>query len=96
MAQALGAEPGVRVVNQVDLNQVAVRFGSDDRSGDTLTSKVIDRIQAEGTCFAAGAQWKGLWIMRLSVTSWFTTEAEADRSIAAIIDAWRAVQLDEA
>lgn len=96
MAQALGAEPGVRVVNEVDLNQVAVRFGSDDRSGDTLTSKVIDRIQAEGTCFAAGAQWKGLWIMRLSVTSWFTTEAEADRSIAAIIEAWRAVQLDEA
>jgi hypothetical protein len=32
--------------------------------------------------------------MRLSVTSWATTEADADRSVAAIVGAWRAVQAD--
>ena len=92
MAQALRQEAGIRVLNEVELNQVVVRFGGDDPADDILTSKVIARIQADGTCFAAGAQWKGLWIMRLSVTSWATGEADADRSVAAIIGAWRAVQ----
>jgi len=94
MAQALRQEAGIRVLNEVELNQVVVRFGGDDPADDILTSKVIARIQADGTCFAAGAQWKGLWIMRLSVTSWATGEDDADRSVAAIIGAWRAVQAD--
>ena len=90
MARALGEEAGVRVLNDVELNQVVVQFGDDD----LLTKKVIERIQAEGTCFAAGAQWKGRWIMRLSVTSWATSEADADRSVAAIMGAWRSVQAE--
>ena len=94
MAQALRQEAGIRVLNEVELNQVIVRFGGDDPAADLLTSKVIARIQADGTCFAAGAQWKGLWIMRLSVTSWATSEADADRSAAAIIGAWRQVQAE--
>jgi glutamate/tyrosine decarboxylase-like PLP-dependent enzyme len=94
IARALAAEPGIRILNEVELNQMVVRFGGDAPSDDDLTKKVIDRIQAEGTCFAAGAQWKGLWIMRLSVISWFTTEEDADLSVAAIIDAWRAVQAE--
>jgi glutamate/tyrosine decarboxylase-like PLP-dependent enzyme len=44
MAQALAAEAGVRVLNQVELNQMVVRFGGDERSDDILTSKVIERI----------------------------------------------------
>ena len=87
MAQALSAEAGIRVLNDVVLNQVAVRFGDDDM----LTKRVIERLQADGICFAAGAEWKGLWIMRLSVTSWATSEEDADSSVAAIAAAWRAV-----
>ncbi|HET6158688.1 MAG TPA: aspartate aminotransferase family protein [Dongiaceae bacterium] len=90
MALALREESGIRILNEVELNQVVARFGSDDH----LTNKVIERIQADGTCFAAGAQWKGLAIMRLSVTSWATTADDADRSVAAIIGAWRAVQAE--
>jgi glutamate/tyrosine decarboxylase-like PLP-dependent enzyme len=96
MAHALRQEAGIRVLNEVELNQVVVRFGGDDPADDILTSKAIARIQADGTCFAAGAQWKGLWIMRLSVTSWATSEADADRSVAAIVGAWRAVQAEGA
>ena len=92
MAAALQAEPGIRILNDVDLNQVVVRFGSDQPADDGLTKSVIDRVQADGTCFAAGAQWKGLWIMRLSVVSGATGEEDADRSVAAIVGAWRAVQ----
>ena len=94
MARQLAQEPGIMVENEVILNQVAIRFGADRSSiaGDKLTSRVIERVQADGICFAAGAQWKGHRIMRLSISSWATTENDADRSVAAIIDAWRAVQ----
>jgi glutamate/tyrosine decarboxylase-like PLP-dependent enzyme len=93
MAETLRAEPGIHVLNAVELNQVVVRFGSDERADD-LTRRVIDRIQADGVCFAGGAQWKGLWVMRLSVVSWATTERDADRSVAAIVGAWRSVQAE--
>jgi len=96
MALALSGEAGIHILNEVVLNHVPVRFGSDDPSDDTLTGTVIARVQEDGTCFAAGAQWKGLWIMRLSVISWATTEQDADRSVAAIICAWRAVQAEAA
>jgi glutamate/tyrosine decarboxylase-like PLP-dependent enzyme len=89
MARRLSEEAGIRVLNDVVLNQMIVRFGDDD----VLTRRVIEQIQADGTCFAAGAEWKGQWIMRLSVTSWATGEEDADRSVAAIIAAWRAVQV---
>jgi glutamate/tyrosine decarboxylase-like PLP-dependent enzyme len=94
MARRLAQEQGIAVENDVILNQVAIRFGADQPTiaGDALTRRVIEKVQADGTCFAAGAQWKGRWIMRLSVSSWATTEQDADRSAAAIIDAWRAVQ----
>ena len=94
MASRLAREPGVAVENDVILNQVVVRFGADrsTAAGDALTNRVIKRIQADGICFAAGAQWKGHRIMRLSISSWATTRNDADRSVAAIIDAWRAVQ----
>jgi glutamate/tyrosine decarboxylase-like PLP-dependent enzyme len=91
MARFLGGEAGIRVLNDVVLNQVAVRFGDDD----LLTRRVIERIQADGACFAAGAEWKGMWIMRLSVTSWATSERDADRSVATIIGAWRAVEAEQ-
>jgi glutamate/tyrosine decarboxylase-like PLP-dependent enzyme len=94
MAKALAAEPGISILNEVELNQLAVRFGTDqpDERGDALTAKVIGRIQEDGTCFAAGARWKGRSIMRLSVISWAMSEADAERSVTAIVKAWRSVQ----
>ena len=86
-AQKLGAEPGVEIMNDVVLNQVAVHFGS-----DAQTNAVIARVQAGGECFVAGASWRGKAILRISVTNENTTEADVDRSIAAMLDAWRAVR----
>ena len=96
MGAVLAAEPGVAVLNKVELNQAVIRFGAAEPTarGDALTQRVIERIQADGICFASGAQWKGLWVMRLSVISWFTTDEQADRALAAIIAAWRAVQAE--
>jgi hypothetical protein len=39
-----------------------------------------------------GALWRGCWIMRISVSSETTTEADVDRSVEAMLEAWRAVR----
>jgi hypothetical protein len=70
------------VINKVVLNQVLVRFG--DRTGE-----VIDRVQRDGTCWLGGTNWRGAPAMRISVSSWATTEADADRSVRAILEAAR-------
>ena len=73
---------GAVVANDVVLNQVLVGFGADDR-----TDRVIDRVQRDGTCWLGGTTWGGRRLMRISVSSWSTTEADVDRSVAAILRA---------
>lgn len=86
-AEQLAAIDGVTVVNDVVLNQVLVRFGDDDQ-----TERVIERVQRSGECWMGATIWRGQRLMRISVSSWRTTEADVDRSIAAIAEAaWRKV-----
>jgi glutamate/tyrosine decarboxylase-like PLP-dependent enzyme len=93
MAELLRAEPGIRIVNDVVLNQVAVSFGEGDAAArKTATEAVIAQVQIDGVCFAGGANWHGEWIMRISVTSAATTMADIEISAQAIIDAWRKVR----
>ena len=94
MAEALTAEPGVFVLNDVVLNQLAVRFGSAEEGAeaDRHTNAVIEHVQAAGECFAAGARWKNRAIMRLSVISGGMRDDDLKRSVAAIIAAWRNVE----
>jgi glutamate/tyrosine decarboxylase-like PLP-dependent enzyme len=80
MAEALSRAPGVTILNDVVLNQVLVQFGD----GET-TRKVIAAVQAEGTCWAGGAEWQGQQAMRISVSNWSTTEDDIDRSAKAIL-----------
>ena len=86
MADRLGAEPGVAILNNVVLNQVLVRFGDDDER----TRAVIAAVQEDGTCWAGGTTWHGMAAMRISVSSWATTDADIDRSAEAIIRCFRA------
>jgi glutamate/tyrosine decarboxylase-like PLP-dependent enzyme len=92
-AERLVREAGVHVLNNVVLNQVIVRFGTPeaDETADHLTQETILRDQDDGTCFAGGARWRDRWVMRLSVISAPTTEADIDRSCEAICTAWRSV-----
>jgi len=94
IADRLRAEPGTAIVNDVVLNQVAVRFGADQPAdhGDALTRRTIAEIQHEGTCFAGGALWRGRQIMRVSVIGAATTEADARRSAEAMCAAWRRIR----
>lgn len=97
MAERLAREPGVEVVGEVVLNQVIVRFGADAPAadGDRLTRATIARIQADGECFAGGAQWRGRWVMRLSVIGFEIGEADALRAAEAMAAAWAAVRAAE-
>jgi glutamate/tyrosine decarboxylase-like PLP-dependent enzyme len=83
--ELLGAEPGISVVNTVTINQLIVRFSG----GDDATKAVIAKVQSDGVCFAAGADWRGTWVMRLSVSSMATTKQDIEISAMAIINAWR-------
>jgi hypothetical protein len=85
--------PGIRILNDVVLNQVLVQFdGTHDRSADTITEELIKAIQAEGTCWAGGALWQGKQVMRVSISNWSTTEADIDRSGDAIAKCYEAVK----
>jgi glutamate/tyrosine decarboxylase-like PLP-dependent enzyme len=94
-AELLGQEPGISIRNRIVLNQVIVSFGDGAQSAD-LTKAVIARVQKDGVVYAAGAEWRGGWVMRLSVTSGATQEADIKISADAIIAAWRAVQAERA
>jgi glutamate/tyrosine decarboxylase-like PLP-dependent enzyme len=71
---------GYEVLNQVVLNQVLVSFGSPQRTRD-----VIRRVQEDGTCWCGGTEWQGRTAMRISVSSWATTEADVERCLEAIL-----------
>ncbi|HUW10867.1 MAG TPA: aspartate aminotransferase family protein, partial [Anaerolineae bacterium] len=71
---------GYEILNDVVLNQVLVCFGSPD-----LTRRVIRRVQEEGTCWLGGTEWQGHVAMRISVSSWATTEEDVQRSLDVII-----------
>jgi len=78
-AQKLSAA-GHTILNDVVLNQVLVTFGDAGR-----TKRVIAGIQNEGTCWAGVTVWQGHTAMRISVSSWRTTDADVDRSVEAMI-----------
>jgi len=90
MAAGLSAHPGVRVLNDVVLNQVLVRFEGPDGDDDRATREVIARVQADGTCWAGGAVWRGRQVMRISVSNWSTSDDDIDRSAEAILRCYRA------
>jgi len=46
---------------------------------------VIADIQNDGTCWCGGTQWHGRAAMRISVSSWATTNEDVERSAAAMI-----------
>ena len=83
-AEQLSAIDGVQVANDVVLDQVLVHFADDDR-----TDQVIERVQRSGECWMGATTWHGQRLMRISVSSWRTTEADVDRSVRAIQAAYR-------
>jgi glutamate/tyrosine decarboxylase-like PLP-dependent enzyme len=73
---------GCAVLNEVVLNQVVVSFGDDDCNARTIAA-----LQRSGECWCGGTTWQGRDAMRISVSSWATTQADLERTLAAIVAA---------
>lgn len=71
---------GHTILNDVVLNQVLVSFGSEGK-----TRQVLAAVQSDGTCWCSTASWHGQTAMRISVSSWATTDDDVERSLAAIL-----------
>jgi glutamate/tyrosine decarboxylase-like PLP-dependent enzyme len=71
---------GFEILNDVVLNQVLVSFGDAEK-----TQRVIKELQEDGTCWCGVTVWQGRTAMRISVSCWSTTDADVDRSVAAMV-----------
>jgi hypothetical protein len=67
---------------------VLVRFlPADGGDPDAHTREVVARVQAEGTAWMGTTTWHGMAAMRISVSNWSTTAADAARTADAILRA---------
>jgi glutamate/tyrosine decarboxylase-like PLP-dependent enzyme len=69
------AAAGFTILNDVVINQVLV----------AISEEQLARIQQDGTCWCGGTVWQGHRAMRISVSSWATTDDDVERSLAAMI-----------
>lgn len=80
-------DAGYEVLNEVAINQVLVSFGEPG-----ATEEVMRRVQEDGTCWCGGTVWQGRTAMRISVSSWATTEEDVEQSLAAMLRIAREVR----
>ncbi|HEY2523090.1 MAG TPA: pyridoxal-dependent decarboxylase [Streptosporangiaceae bacterium] len=79
-------DAGLDVLNEVVLNQVLVRAGTDER-----TLALIRAVQDDGTCWCGPTTWEQRPAMRISVSGWATTARDVEASADAIIAAAKQV-----
>ncbi|MBL8687511.1 MAG: aspartate aminotransferase family protein [Rhodospirillaceae bacterium] len=94
VADKAAEEPGIQMLNKVVLNQAVLRFGGNVsiEEGNDKTLATIAQLQKDGIAFAGGSKWRDRWMMRISVSGWSTTEADALKTAEAIKSAWRQVR----
>jgi glutamate/tyrosine decarboxylase-like PLP-dependent enzyme len=79
-------EGGATIANDVVLNQVLVGFGAAEDLG-ARTDEIVAEVQRDGTCWLGATTWHDRRLIRISVSNATTTEADIDRSAAAILAA---------
>jgi glutamate/tyrosine decarboxylase-like PLP-dependent enzyme len=84
LAEALAELPGCELLNEVVLNQVLFRFEDDE-----ATDAFIAEVQAGGEAWLGGTLWDGRRAVRLSVSSWRTSEHDVERAVEAFAAARR-------
>jgi glutamate/tyrosine decarboxylase-like PLP-dependent enzyme len=77
-ADGISRVSGCTVLNDVVLNQVLFRF-----EDDATTLAVLEAVQRSGEAWMGGTMWDGRAAIRISVSSWRTTESDIDRTLAA-------------
>jgi glutamate/tyrosine decarboxylase-like PLP-dependent enzyme len=78
IAAGLVAVPGCTILNEVVLNQVLLRFETDER-----TAAVLATVQNEGEAWMSPTVWKGRGAIRISVSCWRTNDDDVRRTVEA-------------
>jgi glutamate/tyrosine decarboxylase-like PLP-dependent enzyme len=79
IAEGIDGIEGAEVLNDVVFTQVCATFGDDDR-----TRAVVAGMLQDGTAWMTGSRWHGRAVLRASVSNWSTSEADVERSLAAL------------
>lgn len=87
LVSGIGQLEGAEVLAQPIINQGLVRFLAKNGDHDTMTDKVVERVQAQGQAWFGGTTWRGQRAMRVSVCSWRTTEQDIVTAIDAVREA---------
>jgi glutamate/tyrosine decarboxylase-like PLP-dependent enzyme len=72
---------GIQVHNDVVLNQVLIGLDSDEQ-----TEALLGMIQSDGRIWCGGSQWNSRAVVRISVSSWATTDVDIDVAAETILD----------
>ncbi len=88
-AARLRDEAGVEVLNEVELNQVIVRFRDRRGVAASHTPAVLEAVQRSGVAYPTGTVWEGEPAIRISVSNWMTDEADVDRTVEELLAAHR-------
>ena len=84
----LGELPNVEVLAEPIINQGLVRFldrdGDEDGDHDARTDAVIKRINDDGEAWFGPTTWRGMRVMRVSLSNFRTTPEDIDRTIEAV------------
>jgi hypothetical protein len=72
----------VEVLDSVELNQVLLRFRTDED-----TRRILEPVQQSGVAWIGATSWEGRPAIRISVSSWVTSETDVDRTMQAFLDA---------
>lgn len=94
VAEAMGAVPGVTILNKVHCNQVAITFGQ-GKGGDRQTDAVLRIIQKRGKVYPTHGEWRGRHIIRVSIIGYATMDSHIDTLIDEVTLAWQQVQGSE-
>lgn len=74
------ATAGVEILNEVSLNQVLAALPTEEQ-----TLAWLSAIQAAGDCWCGSTVWRGRRAIRISVSSWATTEEDVERSLQSML-----------
>ena len=78
-AEGMRTTPGAQVLHDVVFTQVMTSYGDDAR-----TREVGRRVLATGEAVVTPATWRGRAAQRAAFSSWATTDADVDRTVAAV------------
>ena len=87
LVSRLGSLPGVEVLSEPIINQGLVRFLGSDGDHDARTDEVINRINEGGEAWFGPTTWRGMRVMRVSLSNFRTTSQDIDRTVAAVVKA---------